>query len=155
MPSPDELEQIRSGLASSFQGDKNKPKVGIFWYYRKKVIGDFCDIASAEICGHVLGPPSDHYSFWPEIQANVPDLVDVEYEYVSRGRVLFNLVDATFVIISSKWLASNKSAIKAIKRRFHLSDGLPLVLTTDLHYENPNDISWLDDDETDDEDQIK
>ncbi len=68
-----------------FAALKKPPKVCIFWYYNKKVLGDFFDFTAAETCGNFVGPRSGHYDFWAKIQAATPDFACEEYEYIPRG----------------------------------------------------------------------
>lgn len=146
LASEESLERLRASLVSCFKGRKKAPQVGIFWFHRKKVIGDFFDLSVADLYGHVLGPCSDHYVFWPTIQRQFPELRLVEYEFVPRGRVLFDLVRGGFVILSSTRIVSGKTAVAGIKRKFHLPSDFPIFLETDLHYENPMDATFSDED---------
>jgi len=121
---------------------KKPPKVCIFWYYQQKVLGDFFDFTAAETYGNFVGPRSSHYDFWAKIQAANPELACEEYEYIPRGRVLYSLIDKEFIIVSSATIVKNTTAIKAIRRCCNIPDSAPVVLKTDQHYENPNDLEW-------------
>ncbi len=142
--SADELLQLHAETASRFSALKKTPKVCIFWYHNKKVLGDFFDFATAEIYGNVVGPRSNHYDFWEKIQAANPELRCEEYEFVPRGRVLYDLIDKAFVIISSAAIIANKAALKAICRQCNIPESFLVTLKTDQHYENPNDLDWED-----------
>ncbi|OQB48032.1 MAG: hypothetical protein BWY02_01926 [bacterium ADurb.Bin157] len=141
----EELLRLHAKAASKFVALKKQPRVGIFWYHNKKVLGDFFDFASAEVYGNVVGPRSNHYDFWEKIQAATPELACEEYEYIPRGRVLFDLIEGTFVIISSAAIIANKSALKAICRHSNIPDNFLVTLKTDQHYENPNNLEWEED----------
>ena len=117
-------------------------KVGIFWYFKNKVLGDAYELANADEYGEILGPKLGHYEFWPEIQNKELDLQFEEYEYIPRGRVMFNTEKQQFILISSKKIVKNKEAIKAIKTFFALPEDAKCVLKTDLHYENPLKLKW-------------
>ncbi|MBU1105272.1 MAG: hypothetical protein KKB51_01290 [Candidatus Riflebacteria bacterium] len=123
---------------------KKTPLVGIFWYHNKKVLGDFFELADADVYGDMLGPHSNHYDQWSEIQRTNADLADEEYEYIPRGRVLYDLVAAKFVIISSASIVASKAVVKAIRRHCNIPDTAPVVLKTDQHYENPSELEWDD-----------
>ncbi len=138
----DEMLRLHAKAVTQFADLTKQPRVGIFWYYNKKVLGDFFELAVAELYGQVLGPHSNHYDFWKEIQRSAPELVCEEYEYIPRGRVLYNLIAGEFVIISSASIVKNKAAIKAIRRSCNIPDTAPVSLKTDQHYENPNDLEW-------------
>jgi len=123
---------------------KKTPLVGIFWYHNKKVLGDFFELADADVYGDMLGPHSNHYDHWSEIQRTNADLADEEYEYNPCGSVLYDLVAAKFVIISSASIVASKAAVKAIRRHCNIPDTAPIVLKTDQHYENPSELEWDD-----------
>lgn len=127
-----------------FAALKKPPKVCIFWYYNKKVLGDFFDFTAAETYGNFVGPRSSHYDFWAKIQAANPELACEEYEYIPRGRVLYVLIDKAFVIISSADIIANKAAVKDICKQCNIPANFLVTLKTDQHYENPNDLEWND-----------
>jgi len=139
----EELQTRWKEAVSRFSGAK-KPLVGIFWYYNKKVYGDFFELAAADPYGNVLGPHSNHVDFWHQVQKQVPELTFEEYEHAPRGRVLFDLAVGQFVLISSKAIVGSKTAVKAIRRRCNIPAGLELILKTDLHYESPDELDWED-----------
>ena len=142
---PSELQALREALVKRFASKRRKPRVGLFWYYKASVLGDLYDLSEAELYGAVLGPKSDHYRFWSNIQRSVPALTDTEYEYIPRGRVLFDLDRDGFLIISSKRVISGKTSLKAIKRKFALPEDVPVFLAADLHYEMPQAVSQEED----------
>ena len=74
-------DMLKKAFLEFFVSRKKSPKVGLFWYYRRRVIGDLYDLDQAELNGSLLGPPSDHYTYWPTIQKALPVLADVEYEF--------------------------------------------------------------------------
>jgi len=143
-PESEEVRRLHAKAVSKFADLTKQPRVGIFWYYKKKVLGDFFELAGAEIYGQVLGPHSNHYDFWEKIQAANPELACEEYEYIARGRVVYDLVEKAFVIISSAAIIANKAALKAICRQCNIPESCLVTLKSDQHYENPNDLDWGD-----------
>ncbi len=143
-PASPEIKRLLADAVKKYAVLKKRPKVGIFWYHNKKVLGDFFELAGAEVYGNVVGPHSNHYDFWAKIQAENLDLSSEEYEFTPRGRVLFDLIEGTFVIISSAAIIANKSALKSICRHCNIPDNFLVTLKTDQHYENPNDLDWED-----------
>jgi len=141
-PASPEMTLLFAEAVKKFADLAKQPRVGIFWYYNKKVLGDFFELAGAEVYGNLLGPHSNHYDLWPLIQKSVPELQCEEYEFTPRGRVIFDLIEGTFVIISSAAIIANKSALKAICRHCNIPDNFLVTLKTDQHYENPNDLDW-------------
>lgn len=143
-PASPEMARLLVDAVNKYADCKKQPRVGIFWYHNKKVLGDFFELADADVYGDMLGPHSNHYDHWSEIQRTNADLADEEYEYIPRGRVLYDLTTAEFVIISSASIVASKSAIKAIRRHCNIPDKAPVVLKTDQHYENPIELDWDD-----------
>jgi hypothetical protein len=139
---PEELLKLHGEVAGKFASLRKQPRVGIFWYHKRKVLGDFSDFATAEIYGNIVGPRTSHYDYWPKIQARNSELAHEEYEYTPRGRVLYDLIQGSFVIISSKAIIKNEAAIKALKAKCNIPLRAHLTLKSDLHYENPADIDW-------------
>lgn len=131
-------------VLDQYSDRKEPPLVGIFWYHDKEIFGDFCRLAKADLYVNTLGPHSGHYDFWPEVQRHHPELACEEYEYVPRGRVLFDLAAGQFILISSKTIIDNKTAVKAICRRCNIPSGQEVILKTDQHYENPQDLNLED-----------
>ncbi|MDD3377162.1 MAG: hypothetical protein PHF08_06890 [Candidatus Riflebacteria bacterium] len=143
-PASLEIKRLFVDAVNKYADSRKRPRVGIFWYHNKKVLGDFFELTAADIYGNILGPHSNHYDYWHEIQRACSDFADEEYEYIPRGRVLYDLTTAEFVIISSASIVASKSAIKAIRRHCNIPDKAPVVLKTDQHYENPIELDWDD-----------
>jgi len=120
--------------------------VGVFWWHRRRVLGKRDSLADAELYGQCLVSRINHYKLWPTVQLAHPELAGVEYEYVPRGRVVCDVIDQRFIIISSARLIASKTAVAAIRRRYRLDNDLTVNLQTDLHYEDPRNLTWPDDD---------
>ena len=65
-------------------------KVGIFWYYRNRVIGTANALSEAFDGGDFIDSPVTHNRYWEVIQRQVPRLRFSEYTEISRGRVLYD-----------------------------------------------------------------
>ena len=110
-------------------------KIGIFWYYKNKVIGKTYNLSEAEKYGDFLSPVLGHYDYWKEIQKEVSELYYEEYEYIPRGRIVYDTKNEHFVLLSSKKMIKNKTALKAIKVFFSITEDTKLITRSDLHYE--------------------
>ena len=119
-------------------------KIGIFWYYNNKVIGKTYNLLEAEKYGDFLSPILGHYDYWNQIQKALPELYYEEYEYIPRGRIVYDTTKDHFVLLSSKKIIKNKTILKAIKEFFILKaikeffsipEDAKFVAKSDLHYE--------------------
>ena len=92
------------------------PHVGIFWFdldgpkiYSRKV-----SMRNAEnFAGNKIGPDT-HYETWRSVKRENSSWVDMDYDEVPRGRVVFEVSgrDSGFVIYLPKELNSVKSLIR-------------------------------------------
>ncbi len=110
-------------------------KIGIFWYYNNKVIGKTYNLLEAEKYGDFLSPILGHYDYWNQIQKALPELYYEEYEYIPRGRIVYDTTKDHFVLLSSKKIIKNKTILKAIKEFFSIPEDAKFVAKSDLHYE--------------------
>ena len=110
-------------------------KIGIFWYYNNKVIGKTYNLSEAEKYGDFLSPILGHYDYWEQIQKEFPELYYEEYEYIPRGRIVYDTTKNHFVLLSSKKIIKNKTILKAIKEFFSIPKDAKFVTKSDLHYE--------------------
>lgn len=70
------------------------PKIGIFWVYQHRVLGQAIELSAGEegVPG-LLDSPATHVCRWESIRNQsepFPELCDEEYDQVPRGRVLWN-----------------------------------------------------------------
>ena len=110
-------------------------KVGIFWIYKNKIIGKNYSLSEAEKYGNFLSPILGHYDYWEQIQKEFSELYCEEYEYIPRGRIVYDTTKDHFVLLSSKKIIKNKSILKAIKSFFFIPKEAKFVAKSDLHYE--------------------
>lgn len=119
-----------------------QPQVGIFWVFRGRVLAAPCPVAEGvEACDMVNGP-HDHVDYWPVLQRQHPELADLEYEEVPRGRVVFSRADRRFCVYLDKKLHR-----PAVESRLVRVFGLPRSRTsfsTDPHYvTDPGELDRL------------
>lgn len=110
-------------------------KIGIFWYYKNKVIGKTYNLSESEKYGDFLSPILGHYDYWEQIQKEFSELYYEEYEYIPRGRIVYDTTKDHFVLLSSKKIIKNKTILKAIKEFFSIPEDAKFVAKSDLHYE--------------------
>jgi hypothetical protein len=109
-----------------------KPRVGIFWLLNGQLLLAGTPISDAEPYGNNLGHPEGHHSVWERWQklGSVPK--DIPYEEPPRGRVIFNKIDGTFLLLADRCILKRKSIVGKIRRALDLPD--TVTVDTDKHY---------------------
>lgn len=112
------------------------PRIGIFWVYRKAVMGRTVDLAEGEegVPG-LLDSPDNHADLWendPKLLAPYPELRDREYFDVPRGRVLWRRDDATAIVYMDRTLFNDDIKVK-IANFFDLATS-KIEWMSDPHY---------------------
>jgi hypothetical protein len=123
------------------------PMVGIFWVDKKNkridlIHADPIKSADLEPGAEFINGLHAHFAVWELLRAkgDLPKKwVDQEYEYVPRGRVLYDRKRKQFKVYSSKALAVSQWFQDAVLKGF----SLPVKRTGffgDAHYEDPSKI---------------
>jgi hypothetical protein len=107
-------------------------KVGIFWVFKENVLADTWPLQEGEKFDDFINGRNDHVDFWPKLQIKHPELLNLEYQDVPRGRVIFKKTKRTFSIYLDKVLLK-PSIKKEIRRKFDLPVANSKFLT-DAHY---------------------
>lgn len=131
--------QLRKRLSQ-----KGAPMVGIFWVdpIKKKIDLTFADPVKSiklEPGNEFITGPYGHYAVWEQYKKNnlLPNKwKDQEYEYVPRGRVLYDRKKKRFKVFSSQELAQSPWFREAIIKEFNLQSGNTNFFG-DEHYEDP------------------
>jgi hypothetical protein len=66
-------------------------KNGIFWYFQNQIIGiahDF-NLSDQDSLG-LIDSPYTHVAYWETLRDAIPELRNIEYEEIPRGRVIYN-----------------------------------------------------------------
>ena len=123
------------------------PLVGIFWVDTENkeitlIHADPVKSVEQDRGTEFINGPHAHFAVW-ELHRAKGDLpkkwVDKEYEYVPRGRVLYDRKRKKFKVYSSKALAASQWFQDAVLKGF----SLPVKRTgffSDAHYEDPSKI---------------
>ena len=123
---------------------KGAPLVGVFWVDPtiKEIELTFAEPAESielEPGSEFITCPHGHCAIWAQYKRNglLPEKwKDQEYEYVPRGRVLYDRKRKRFRVYSSKTLAASQWFRDAVLKGFRL----PVKRTgffSDAHYEDP------------------
>ncbi len=109
-----------------------KPRVGIFWLFDEKLLVEGTPVSEAEPYANHLGHPAGHPAVWERWQklGSVPK--DVPYDEPPRGRVMFNRIDGTYVLLADKCILNQKGIVSMILRALDLPK--TVTVDTDGHY---------------------
>ncbi|MFA5071336.1 MAG: hypothetical protein WC511_03085 [Candidatus Pacearchaeota archaeon] len=99
------------------------PTVGLWWYFNGVVVGH---PEKAENCenGAQICTGKEHNRVWPFLQKEYaekyPEVLDVAYNQVERGRVWYIPADKSFLITCSTNIKKDGVAIQKIQNFFNL-----------------------------------
>jgi len=124
--------QEHNTRSASKQSQLSEGKVGIFWWYRGRLLASAVPIAEGVVSGDIVDSALNHYSHWRLIQQQHPALHRLEYDEVPRGRVVFSKKEVVFSVFMNSKL--NRPGVKnSITRAFEL-DGKNVRFASDSHY---------------------
>lgn len=112
---------------------RSKLSIGIFWFCDNKVIGiahDF-SLKEADSIG-LIDSKYTHVDYWEILRRQLPELKDIEYEQLPRGRVIFDTNKNKAIIYIDETLLKRRK-VNEILNFFDL-DFTSVVLRTDSHY---------------------
>jgi hypothetical protein len=122
-------------------------KIGIFWVYKNTVIGKAHELSKGqETVPGMLDSPDSHADLWDSgIAGQFPELRDVEYQDVPRGRVVYATEPGQAIVYMDARLHSPKIR-RAVADFFEIADAAT-TWESDTHYTtDPNRIRELFDD---------
>ena len=114
---------------------KGKSKIGIFWIYEGVVLACPIEITEGESQGDYIDSPDRHVDAWDDpdgFSRDHPELAEMPYEAVPRGRVLYEPGADRFVIYLDESLMNEKDETN-LKQAFGLTDK-NCLFKSDPHY---------------------
>jgi hypothetical protein len=133
------VEQIEAAQARNLAVQRSRlasmPGVGIFWWIDNKLVADSIPWRQADVNGGFYSGKNDHAVFWRTLQRLRPQWQGKDYTDFPRGRVLFDSMEAVFVVYSSQGIVNSSALKKMMLAEFNL----PLAATkfaADYHYED-------------------
>jgi hypothetical protein len=115
--------------------------IGIFWVYKKTVIGKAVDVSEGEeYVQGIVDSPDNHTDFWDndkEYRELFPELRFSEYMAVPRGRVLYSRKDGQAIVYMDKVLFTD-SGKRLIVDFFQLGNDT-VLWRSDPHYTTSED----------------
>lgn len=118
-------------------GIPSKGKVGIFWVFRGGILAASFAVQDGEKYGDAINGLTDHVKYWPRFQNQLPELIDLEYQDIPRGRVLFMKPSQEFHVYMDKVLHNSKTK-RALLKEFSLPPKSSRF-RTDAHYTTDSD----------------
>ena len=109
-----------------------KPRVGIFWIFKGKLLKSETALDGGAEYGDVVHSQHDHIDYWPVLRGQNPELKQLEYEDVPRGRVMYFKQTKKFRVLMDKVLHTPQNKQLLLK-----AFNLPKARTTfgtDPHY---------------------
>jgi hypothetical protein len=123
------VEQIEAAHARNLAVGRSRlasmPEVGIFWLVDNKLVADSIPWRQADLHGGFYSGKKDHAVFWRTLQRLRPQWQGKEYTDFPRGRVLFDSMEAVFLVYSSRGIVNSSGLKKKILAEFKL----PLAAT--------------------------
>jgi hypothetical protein len=133
------VEQIEAAYARNLAVGRScrasMPKVGIFWLIDNKLVADSNPWRQADLHGGFYCGKNGHAVIWKTLQRLRPQWQGKEYTDFARGRVLFDSMEAVFLVYSSQAIVNSLDLKKMILAEFKL----PMAatkFTADYHYED-------------------
>lgn len=108
-------------------------KIGIFWYFKNRVIGiaHHFNQSDQDSIG-LIDSTYTHVEYWETLKHSFPNLQEFEYEEIPRGRVIYNAKkQKAYVYMDAKLL---KTAIAKQVAEFFELDFESVIWMKDPHY---------------------
>ena len=109
------------------------PMVGIFWLFNHRLVIDSTPLSEAEPYGECLTHGRGHLRIWTMLQKSGQVPLDLDYEWLPRGRVLFDRRRDRFVLLADRCILNRGALVKQIMASMHLPPDKTDV-DTDAHY---------------------
>ncbi len=108
-------------------------KVGIFWFFKGELIHDAVSVSQGDAYGDFVNGLTDHCTYWFHVQQAHPETRCYEYEQVPRGRVVFRMTDAMFLVYGSERFIRDECKKQAVCTAFDLPADSS-IFRADEHY---------------------
>jgi len=124
------------------RSDAASAKVGLFWVLKGKLLASAVPLAQGVEYGDAVHGQDDHVHYWSQLQRLHPELRQLDYEEVPRGRVLFIKTTKKFCVYMDKVL--HKSTIKAALIKEYSLPKNRTEFMTDPHYTtDPDELKQM------------
>lgn len=112
------------------------PSVGIFWLVGGEIVVFTTPVDRGERVGGFVNYPHGHVDLWRFVQRSRPQLREVEYEDIPRGRVVFDEGGKSFHLLLPSAACKDPALVERLIARFGLGNSEVKVIA-DRHYDPP------------------
>ncbi len=111
-------------------------KIGIFWFYKNQVLGVAHDVDLGQVDSlGLVDSPFTHVDYWPTIQKRIPELAEIEYEHIPRGRIIYDKNRDSFLVYLDEKLYFQEQARKICDFFDAGADINKVLFKKDPHYQ--------------------
>lgn len=98
------------------------PEVGIWWVWNGKVLKYAQKWTEVVNDGGFLCVDVEHIQYWKVLQKEHPELKELRFDSIPRGRVWYNPEKQLFSITCSEKFSKNSGGVQAVKDSFDLNN---------------------------------
>ncbi len=91
------------------------PSIGPFWFHKQSVLAAMVEAKAVAPVDGLADYNVDHVDLWPKFQGEHPELRQMEYFEIPRGRVIYKMRTKTFTIYLDKVLMKPKIKAALVK----------------------------------------
>lgn len=132
-----EYSKIAAYSNLQFSKTASSGGVGIWWFYKEEVIA-LQELPENLPKEDLLCVEQEHIKAWLFLQkayeSVYPELLDMKFDSIERGRVWFEERTKKYYITCSKELLNNSDAIQKIKIKFGI-ENKPVIVRRDWQYD--------------------
>ena len=108
--------------------------IGIFWFYKNKIYEKSIDSNAVKAINNFKDSDYSHYLSWNEISLRNKDFYLYEYEDIPRGRVVYDVENAQYIVYANNDIIISDKAKEVIAYSFKLKTK-KVIFKYDEHYE--------------------
>jgi len=109
------------------------PQIGIFWIFEGKIYAKTKCLQDIKAVDNFKDIDDAHYKIWDEILLQQRKLYLYEYEDIPRGRVVYSMDNAEYIVYSNEEIINSKEARNLIIGAFNLNRE-QVLFQYDAHY---------------------
>jgi hypothetical protein len=102
------------------QRTNHQPRVGIFWYYKKKLLTYSFPMKEVEEQSGFIDVGMGHYDLWSTFQKLDRSLKNIKYEDLPRGRILYDVTNKIYKVSTSSKIIQTEGFQDMVLSTFNL-----------------------------------
>ncbi|MEA2029599.1 MAG: hypothetical protein U9N49_11575 [Campylobacterota bacterium] len=107
--------------------------LGIFWLYQNQIYCKLIAMESIEPINGFIDSDFAHYQVWDEMVGQHKDFYLYEYEDIPRGRVVYDIDNAQYIVYANQDIIDSKKANGLIMDAFDIKTK-KVIFKYDEHY---------------------